>query len=117
MFEATLGTLHVLFLLLLFGHFVADYGLSNNWISDAKNPFKAYPGVPWQIVMGSHAGIHGGMVGIITGVWWLGVIEFVAHFFIDWGRCVHKYNFTVDQIMHWLCKLIYVSIIAVMLMN
>lgn len=91
-------------LLLIVGHALADYPLQGDFLSKAKNRTAPIPGVPWWQAMTAHSAIHGGVVGIITGIWWLGVAEAAVHFLIDDGKCTGKINFNQDQALHLFCK-------------
>ena len=70
--------------------------------------------LPWQWWLTAHAAIHGFLVSLITGVVWLGVMEWLAHMLIDYGKCRHRYSLGVDQLLHMGCKAIW---IVVMLAN
>lgn len=95
------------FLLLMFGHFLADYPLQGDFLAKAKNRAAPILGVPWYQAMAAHAGIHGGMVMLITGSAWLGVAEFIAHAAIDDAKCRSKLTFDQDQALHVVCKLVW----------
>lgn len=70
------------------------------------------PGAPpWYYWLTSHALIHGGVVGIVTGSAGLGAAESIAHWLIDIGKCEHYYGFNTDQSFHLVCKLIWIVIV------
>lgn len=102
--------------LLVFGHMLADYPLQGDFLARGKNASAPLPGVPWPLILVSHAIIHGGVVGVITGSLWLGIAETVAHTIIDHGKCVGaldsdpKWAFVKDQALHILCKLLWAGI-------
>jgi hypothetical protein len=98
---------------LLAAHALCDYPLQGDFLSRAKNRHAAMPGVPWWQAMGAHAMIHGGAVALITGVWWLGAAEAVAHFIIDDWKCSGKIGFNTDQLLHVLCKVAWLAIVLV----
>lgn len=100
-----------MFLTLLFAHFLADYPLQGDFLARAKNRTAPIPGVPWWQAMTAHAGIHAGGVALVTGFWFLGVVEFVAHFAIDSAKCSGRIGYNTDQALHALCKAAYVAII------
>ena len=102
-----------LFLLLLAAHFVCDYPLQGDFLAKAKNETAAIPGVPWWQAMGAHVAIHGGAVGFITGVWWLGAAEAAAHFLIDRAKCRGLIGFNTDQAAHIACKAVWAAIVVV----
>ena len=102
-----------IFLLLLFGHALADYPLQGDFLARAKNRTAPIPGFPWWQALGAHAVIHGGFVGVITGIWWLGVAEAAAHFVIDDMKCRGRIGLNADQALHVACKLLWLSVAIV----
>lgn len=100
-----------LLLALLVGHALADYPLQGDFLARAKNRFSAMPGVPWYQALGAHAAIHGGFVAVITGYWWLGVAEAVAHAMIDDLKCRGAIGFNTDQALHAACKFSWVAVV------
>lgn len=97
-----------MFAALIAGHALADYPLQGPFLSEAKSPVHPIPGVPWWQAMGAHAVIHGGAVGLITGVWWLGLCEAALHFLIDTDKCRGRFTYNQDQGMHIACKVVWV---------
>lgn len=101
------------FALLVFGHMLADYPLQGDFLARGKNASAPIPGVPWPLILVSHAIIHGGVVLVITGSLWLGLAETSAHTIIDHGKCVGALGsnperaFIKDQMLHILCKLVW----------
>lgn len=89
---------------MIVAHAVCDYPLQGDFLSRAKNRFAPLPGVPWYQAMGAHVVIHGGAVALLTGVWWLGVLEIVAHAVIDDRKCAGRLTFNQDQFLHIVCK-------------
>lgn len=102
----------LLFLALMIAHVVCDYPLQGEFLAKAKNHKQPIPGVPFYQALSAHALMHGGAVWFLTGLWWLGVMEIAAHALIDYAKCDGRIGFNVDQILHALCKLSYVLIIA-----
>ena len=96
---------------LLIGHALADYPLQGEFLAKAKNHKIPITGVPWYQALGAHALIHAGVVWTITGFWWLGIVEFFAHSFIDYMKCDGKIGFNLDQSLHLICKVVYVIIL------
>ena len=92
----------------VFAHALADYPLQGDFLAKAKNHKAPIPGVPFWQALFAHSVIHAGFVGMITGIWWLAVAEFVAHCMIDFTKC-HDPRFTLnhDQAMHILCKVVW----------
>lgn len=93
-----------LFALLIFGHALADYPLQGDFLSRAKDRSAPIPGVPWYQAMGAHVIIHGVIVWLLTGLWWLGVAELVIHAVTDDTKCRGKLSFNQDQAIHIACK-------------
>lgn len=95
----------MMLILLLAAHALCDYPLQGDFLSKAKNRLVPIPGVPWWQALGAHSLIHGGAVALITGIWWLAIVEAVAHWIIDDAKCRGKISFNVDQVLHFECKL------------
>lgn len=102
-----------LFLVMMCLHYLADFPLQGDFLSKAKDLTKPLPGVPWQQAMTAHCAIQGLMVWLVTGVWWIGVLEFMCHAAIDIGKCLGKINFSQDQSLHTACKIVWVVLVAV----
>lgn len=106
-----------LFFQFLVGHALGDYVFQRDIMATSKSRHaeiyktagKGFPG--WYYWMGSHALVHGGAVFIISGSWVLGVVETVLHFIIDFSKCEHWISLHVDQLLHILCKAVYVYVI------
>ena len=58
----------------------------------------------WGYWLLAHGLLNGLGVALVTGKWWLGVCETVAHALIDWGKCEEHYNVHIDQFLHLACK-------------
>lgn len=101
-----------IFLRLLMGHAVADFGLQSDWVAINKNRHLNKTPVNWWYVMAAHALIHGAMVTIVTGNAGLGLTETVCHFLIDCGKCETWYGIHVDQFLHVVCKLAWCLVLA-----
>lgn len=97
-----------LFAALMVAHALADYPLQGDLLSRAKNRSAPIPGVPWPQALGAHCLIHAGAVGLLTGYWWLGVAEFIAHWLTDDAKCRGKITFNQDQAIHAACKVAWV---------
>jgi len=101
---------NILFYLLV-GHALADFSLQTEVMAKGKNRHRS-PDFPskfphWIYWLTAHALIHGGAVAIVTGIWWLGPIETVCHWLIDFGKCEEWYKNHVDQALHIACKLVF----------
>lgn len=94
----------MMLVLLLAAHALADYPLQGDFLAKAKNRMAPIPYVPWQQALGAHAAIHAGFVALITGIWWLAILEFIAHSLIDDAKCQGRISFNEDQGLHILCK-------------
>ena len=97
------------------GHAVADFALQTDWLERFKYR-KAWAGMPgqrhyWVVPMTAHGLIHGGAVALATGSVVLGLAELVAHWIIDFGKGEGYYGFVPDQLLHLLCKLLWVFIL------
>lgn len=100
---------------LIAAHAVCDYPLQGDFLAKAKNRSMPIPGVPWWQALGAHAAIHGGAVALVTGIWWLGLLEAASHFVIDDLKCTGRLGagakaFNADQLLHLVCKVIWVAI-------
>ncbi|ESY88338.1 hypothetical protein X739_00530 [Mesorhizobium sp. LNHC220B00] len=86
-------------LLLLAGHWVADYPLQGDFLAVAKaqGPLRVYH-------LMAHSGIHAGAVAVITGSVWMGLAEFVVHAVIDENKTHRRISFATDQALHIACK-------------
>ncbi len=95
---------------LIGAHCFLDYAGQGDFMAKAKNPLAPIPGVPWRTVMMAHAAIHAAAVALITGVWWLFLCEYVAHYVIDEGKCRGVYGFNADQAAHLSCKVLWLTL-------
>lgn len=102
-------TWYEILLLLICGHFVCDYPLQSQYIADNKGKDK------W--VMIAHCATHAMMVGLITKMWFLGVLEFILHYMLDTTKCRGQSTLNEDQICHIICKLSYIVIIYILLLK
>ncbi|AGT11166.1 DUF3307 domain-containing protein [Paracoccus aminophilus] len=102
-----------LFALMVFGHMLGDYPLQGAFLSRAKNRSDPLPGTPWYQALAAHAIIQGGIVGIITGSLVLALLETVIHALIDDAKCRNKIGFNLDQLLHILCKLLWIGLLVI----
>lgn len=102
-----------LFGALVVAHAVCDYPLQGDFLAKAKNRTAPIPGVPWWQALGAHAVMHGGAVWLLTGFWWLGLSEAVAHALIDDAKCRGRLSFNADQGLHIACKAVWVALTVV----
>lgn len=108
-----------LFAILLWFHIILDYALQGDFMSRAKNPFlppgqstPPFPGVPAQFILFQHAFLQAGPVVYFTGSWTLGACELFAHFVIDYAKCANRISFLTDQLLHIICKVIWIAVLA-----
>lgn len=104
---------------LLVAHAVADYALQSDWMGRAKNPNyeRRSEGEPhWWMVLGAHSLIHGGLVGMVTGMWVLGAAEAIVHGYTDYLKCKGKIGILTDQIIHVGSKVLWAVIAALLSM-
>jgi hypothetical protein len=99
------------FFLLVMGHFVGDFALQSDRMAVEKCRGKDQT-LAWQWWLTAHAGIHSFLVAVLSGVVWLGMLEWFLHALIDLGKCRHRFGLGVDQGLHILCKLVYVVMIV-----
>lgn len=102
----------ILFLMLA-AHAAFDYSLQGDTVAINKSPTAntlLQKHVPWYYWLGAHALMHGGAVACITGSAWLGIAETLAHSVIDYGKCLNKYTIHGDQLLHLVCKFVWLFI-------
>lgn len=107
------ATMLIHYLILFVGaHFLCDFPLQGQFLSDAKNPTNEAVGKKlWKIALPAHAWIQGLAVYLITGSIVLFVVEFLSHTYIDYVRCKGGFTFGQDQAVHLILKVIYALII------
>lgn len=96
----------MLMLVALIGaHCFFDFAGQGDFMSKAKNSASPIPGVPWFTVLLAHGIIHGAAVALITGIWWLALLEAWIHTLVDDAKCEGKITFNQDQAIHIGCKI------------
>lgn len=106
-------TIVAVFFWMLVGHALGDFALQSDWMVRSKSPRKRVRATSerrdliWIHVLTAHALIHGGAVALATGMVWLGILETMAHWLIDYGKSNRMYGFHVDQFLHLGCKVIW----------
>lgn len=104
-----LTTFIVLFGILLFFHFLADYPLQGDFLAKAKNHSDPIPHVPWRHALFAHSFIHAGFVYLATGQILFFFGELISHAYIDYKKCSGEYTYNRDQTLHILCKLVWAA--------
>jgi hypothetical protein len=97
--------------LLLMAHFVCDFGLQSDRMAREKCS-GCDKTLPWGWWMAGHVSTHGLAVALITGVPWLGLAEAAIHALIDHRKCAGQISLTTDQLLHLLCKALWVVVLA-----
>jgi hypothetical protein len=97
-------------LTLVLVHYLCDYPLQGDFIARAKNRFQPVQHVPWYHPMIAHTFMHGFGVYLVLGVWWIGVLEMISHFAIDYQKCRGELTFSQDQALHIGCKVLWVAL-------
>lgn len=106
-----------LLFLLLAGHALADFALQHEAMGLGKNrnhPYREKKGAGfphWYYWLTSHALIHGGIVFLITGNLFIGLLETVVHWIIDYVKCEGWTNLHQDQALHVLSKIGYLFLV------
>jgi len=103
-------TINILILLVL-GHFVADYPLQTDRIATEKCP-GCDKVLSWRWWLTAHAATHGFLVACITGIPLLGLAEMGVHTVIDLAKCKGFYRLGLDQTLHLSAKLIWALLIS-----
>ena|SRR3982750_189817 len=104
---------YLVFWWFLVGHAVCDYPLQGDFLARAKSHKAPIPGISWMVCLSAHALIHAGAVTLITNRIEIGIAEFISHVLIDYGKSDGLWGFDFDQLLHilckalWLCWLIY----------
>jgi len=99
---------------LVIGHMLADYPLQGEYLALNKNRHyrpsngMVQPKGLWIHCLCAHSLIHAGMVWLITGRVFFGIIECVLHFIIDACKSEKKTTLHTDQLLHVLCRVGYV---------
>ena len=111
-----------LLFLLLCGHSLADAALQpqgmivgkrrSNPIDMSKVPKGQTPLRLWWMWLTHHSLIHGGVVCLLTNNVYLGIVETITHWIIDFFKSEGKYSPYEDQALHIGMKIIYCLILV-----
>ena len=103
-----------LFFAFAIAHALADYPLQGEWL--AKHKARGGPdGGDWWLALAAHSLIHAGGVWLVSGNPILAAVELAAHMLIDHGKGAGWYGLKTDQLLHLLCKAVYVSFMVLVL--
>ena len=105
---------------LFFGHFLADFAFQTDIMAKMKSRHNKPDWIPqgqkyvptWHYWLTAHAFIHGGVLYLLTGNLLIGGLETILHWIIDLLKCENITNPHIDQMLHFLCKLAYIPILA-----
>ena len=98
-------TPELMLIALVGAHAFFDYAGQGDFMSKAKNRTAPIPTVPWWNILAAHSAIHGAAVALITGIWWLFILEAAIHFATDDAKCRGRISYNTDQAIHIACKL------------
>ena len=88
-----------LFLMLVAGHYLADFALQDDFM--AKNKADAGKTAMGFHVLTAHAAIQGLVAGVISESLTIGLIVAITHWIIDFGKATKQwYGINVDQFLH-----------------
>ena len=96
--------------LLCIAHAFGDTALQSINMSKRKRRDRNLP-YTWIFWLVSHTLIHAGCVYIVTQNIYLAFAEFICHTIIDFIRCEKKITFYQDQLLHFVCKVIWTIIL------
>ncbi|OQY29157.1 MAG: hypothetical protein B6244_04790 [Candidatus Cloacimonetes bacterium 4572_55] len=104
---------------LIIGHFVSDYTLQSGDMARGKSrhyqPSFAksakLPSTMWVYWLTSHAMTNAGIVWLITDNMLVAFLELVLHWIIDFLKTEGRTNLHADQMLHLICKILYVVLI------
>lgn len=105
----------MILLKLLIAHALCDFSLQSDAMAKGKNRNRKPNYIPeeqkyipcWGYWLTAHALISGGGVWLITGKWYWGLAEIIAHWIIDFLKCDNKTNPNQDQLLHFCCRIVY----------
>lgn len=96
-------------------HALLDFPLQGDTVAREKNHHstsEVQKHVPWYYWLSAHALVHGLGVMLVTGSSVLGLLEVACHWVIDYGKCDRRYSIHVDQLLHVMCKVVWVIAVA-----
>ena len=88
-----------LFLMLVAGHYLADFALQDDFI--ARNKAAALKTAMGFHTLTAHSAIQGLVAGLISQNLAIGLIVAATHWFIDFGKAAKSwYGINIDQFLH-----------------
>ena len=102
---------------LIIAHVFADFAFQSTSMAmgkcrkrqhEEKSGSRHHLGPNWPYWLTAHTILHGGAVWLVTGNMFLGLVEVVLHWCIDYAKCENWTNIHVDQILHMACKALYI---------
>lgn len=109
----------VLLWALVLGHALGDFPLQGDFLAVGKDRHadlsaitggKEWPRGMWFFCLTIHCCVHAAMVWLITGSVIVSMIEFLLHWTIDFVKNEGMTGFYTDQILHVVCKAVYVGL-------
>ncbi len=101
-----------LFFAFAIAHALGDFPLQGDYIAREKCRRTAANRQSWFIALTAHSLIHSGLVWIISGSVMIAVAELCLHWLIDFGKGEGGYDDATDQLLHLLCKVVYVIVLT-----
>jgi len=88
-----------LFLMLVAGHYLADYALQSDFM--AKNKADALKTAMGFHTLTAHAAIQGLVAGLLSQNFTIGIVVAITHWIIDYGKAAKNwYGINIDQFLH-----------------
>jgi hypothetical protein len=98
---------------LIGAHFLCDYPLQGEYLSQAKNRHTPVGGNGvWLHGLTAHASIQGFGVLLVTQSVLLAVAETVVHWITDFIRCDNRITYHQDQAIHLSFRLLWAALYA-----
>lgn len=104
----------LILVLLVMGHFLADFALQHHQFAMGKSPFNDPPGYDpakhgskatvWPYYLTAHAAVHGLTLAVLTGSVALGMVEWAFHLLIDAMKVFKLTTVHQDQALHLFTK-------------
>jgi len=108
------------FFTLMVLHAISDFALQSEAMAKGKNRHniteapKGQKYMPcWHWWLSAHALISGGLMYLITGNIFIGLIETAVHFTLDFLKCDNRTNPNQDQALHILSIIIYSILLVI----